>query len=200
MISLNSVCQSRGEHFPFYGKNIISSGNVKPLTVPITAKISAMGCCDEEVATSNKKQIPRTFEASCSTVFTINRNCRRFAVTLEIANGHDVNLYILHPEMSTNSYHTVFIETYPFSGSGSRHSVRARPLAGQGYSTSMNVECSSKMREKHPVGTVFRISATLTNREGGTPFLFSHHSWRYSIVPRAEAEQTIASPPQEDEE
>lgn len=92
---------------------------------------------------------------------------------------------------------TLFIET--FQHCSSCHSVRARPLAGQELSTELNVECSSTMRESHPVGTIFRIRAEQTDREG-TPFLFSHHSWPYTIVTRAEAEQAIASPPQEDAE
>jgi hypothetical protein len=102
-------------------------------------------------------------------------------------------------EMSLTSYRTIFIETFPHYGGGSRHFVRARPLAGQSLSTDLNVECSSIMREGHPVGTIFRIQAKQTDRQGA-PFLYSHHSWRYSIVTRAEAEQTIASPPQEEDE
>lgn len=80
------------------------------------------------------------------------------------------------------SYRLVFIETYKNSGGGSSKSIRARPIAGQGLSTSMNVECSEKMRMRHPVGTRFVIRAKVTCREGGPDFLYSHFNSAYSVV------------------
>lgn len=92
----------------------------------------------------------------------------------------------------SDTYRTLFIQTFRHSGGNSCHSIRARPLAGQRFSTDLNVECSSTMRKEHPLGTIFQIWAKQTDREG-KPSLFSHHSWGYSIVTRAEAEQAIAS-------
>ena len=45
-------------------------------------------------------------------------------------------------------YRYAIIETYRSYGESSRHSIRARPLPGQGLSTSLKVECSSSMRER----------------------------------------------------
>lgn len=79
-------------------------------------------------------------------------------------------------------YEQVVVETYHGPSRGHHGSIRARPLAGQGYPTSMKVECSKAMRESHPVGTKFRIYAKETDREGGTPFLYSGPKWPYEIV------------------
>lgn len=69
--------------------------------------------------------------------------------------------------------------------------VRARPLLGQGLSTDMKVECSSKMREMYPSGTKFKIQAKVTDKEGGTPFLYSHYNWPYQVFSDEEAEEFI---------
>ena len=90
-------------------------------------------------------------------------------------------------------YREIIIETYEAYGEQSSERVRARPLPGQGLSTNMKVECSSKMREGHPIGTKFKIQAKVTDREGGTPFLYSHYNWSYEVVSDEEASQFISS-------
>lgn len=90
-------------------------------------------------------------------------------------------------------YRHFFIETVPYYGGGSRHNVRARPLPGQGVDTSVFVECCSAMRTSHPVGSVFRITGKLTDREGGTPFLYTSYRWAYTVVSRETAEAEIAA-------
>lgn len=79
-------------------------------------------------------------------------------------------------------YRQIVIETYYGPNRGHHGSVRARPTDGEFYPTSMNVECSKTMREKHPVGTKFRIRVKETCREGGMPFLYTHFSWPYEVV------------------
>jgi hypothetical protein len=79
-------------------------------------------------------------------------------------------------------YRQIIIETYQGPSRGAHGSVRARPIPGQFYPTSMNVECSRDMRRRFPVGTRFRVYAKETDREGGTPFLYSHPSWPYDVV------------------
>jgi hypothetical protein len=49
------------------------------------------------------------------------------------------------------------------------------------------------MRNGHPLGTVFIVQAQVTDREGGPAFLYTHFSWPYRVVARAEAEALIAS-------
>jgi len=88
--------------------------------------------------------------------------------------------------MSRN-YQEVVIETYRSSGEPSAHEIRARPLPGQGFPRDIKVECSSKMRERYPVGTKFIVQAKLTDREGGMPFLYTSWQWSFRVVAKAEA-------------
>lgn len=88
-------------------------------------------------------------------------------------------------------YRNVVIETYRNTHGGSSKSVRARPAPGQGYDTSMNVECSSSMRKSHPIGTKFLLEAKLTDREGGPHFLYAHYNASYSVLSDAEAKEYI---------
>jgi len=84
-------------------------------------------------------------------------------------------------------YRDVVIETYRNQGEASSSAIRARPIAGQGLSTSMKVECSSKMRDTHPPGTLFRVRAKVISREGGPDFLYTNHAWKYQVISRDEA-------------
>lgn len=82
-------------------------------------------------------------------------------------------------------YRRIAIETFRNPGEASGSDVRARPLPDQGLDTSMRVECSSRMREEYPVGTVFIVRAKVTNRDGGQPFLYTHFNWPYEVVDRS---------------
>ncbi len=90
-----------------------------------------------------------------------------------------------------SAYREIVIETFENPGEPAAENIRARPLPGQGLSTSMRVECSSKMREKHQVGTKLKIRAKVTDREGGTPFLYCHYSWPYEVLSDQEATEII---------
>ena len=90
-------------------------------------------------------------------------------------------------------YRKVAIETFRNPGEPSSASIRARPLAGQGLSTSMRVECSSTMRKNYPVGTVFVVEAQLIDKEGGSQFLYTHYNWPYEVVAKNIVEQRIRS-------
>jgi hypothetical protein len=89
-------------------------------------------------------------------------------------------------------YRRVAIETFRNPGEPSSKSLRARPLPGQGLNTGMKVECSSKMRNAYPAGTVFIVQAKVTDREGGPPFLYTHYDWPFEVVARAEAQARAA--------
>lgn len=89
-------------------------------------------------------------------------------------------------------YRYVIIETYQSHGEFSRHSIRARPLAGQGLLTAMKVECSSAMREKHPVGTKFKVWAKIKNTVE-EPHLYTSWQWKYDVVSDNEASSFIES-------
>jgi len=90
-------------------------------------------------------------------------------------------------------YRYVLIETFRNYGEPSSKNIRARPLPGQGLSTDMKVECSSKMRMKHPVGTIFKIRAQVTDRDGGGLFLYTSWQWTYEILTKEQADDYIAT-------
>jgi len=89
-------------------------------------------------------------------------------------------------------YKTVAVETYRNKGEASSAQIRARPLPGQGFPVDMKVEFSRKMRELHPVGTVFVIQATVVNR-GASSFLYSSYQWPCRVIAKGKAAELIAS-------
>lgn len=89
-------------------------------------------------------------------------------------------------------YRQVIIETFKNAGDRSSKSIRAKPIFGQGLDVSMKVECSSKMRKSHPVGTLFLLKAKITDKEGGTPFLYAHYDTPYKVISNNEATQILS--------
>jgi hypothetical protein len=81
-----------------------------------------------------------------------------------------------------SQYRQVVVETYEAVKSGKSSRIHVRPIAGEAYPPTMDVECSRKMRKEFPVGTRFRIYAMETNREGGKPFLYSRYDWPYEVI------------------
>ena len=79
-------------------------------------------------------------------------------------------------------YKQIIIQTYYEVKSGKSSNIHARPIEGQGYPTTIDVECSRKMRTEHPTGTKFRVWAKLTDRDGGGDYLYTFHKWPYEIV------------------
>jgi hypothetical protein len=80
-------------------------------------------------------------------------------------------------------YAWIVVESfYPTNTSGLHGPVHIRPIEGQGYPTSLFVECSKALVRDYPVGTRFRIKAKLTDREGGGEFLYSYFGWKYDVI------------------
>lgn len=80
-------------------------------------------------------------------------------------------------------YQTVIVESFrPASTSGLHGDVHIRPIAGQGFPTTLHVQCSKRLSEDYPVGTKFRIQAKLTDREGGGEFLYSYFRWPVEVL------------------
>lgn len=83
----------------------------------------------------------------------------------------------------SNPYEMVEVESYKPSGkSGIHGQVHIRPVEGQGYPTTMHVECSKRLSKNYPVGTRFVIRATLTDREGGGQYLYSFYRWPVTVL------------------
>ncbi|MER9971185.1 hypothetical protein [Mesorhizobium sp. M0060] len=81
-----------------------------------------------------------------------------------------------------SQYQQVVVETYSGIKPGKSSRVHVRPIVGQPFPVTMDVECSRTMRKQYPIGTKFRIYAKETNREGGKPFLYSHFDWPFEVV------------------
>lgn len=60
-------------------------------------------------------------------------------------------------------------------GEPSSKRVRAKALPNQGVATDRKAECSEGMRISHPIGSYFKVECKVTNRDGGTPFLYRHY-------------------------
>lgn len=84
--------------------------------------------------------------------------------------------------MPWESYHQIVVETYSAIKPGKSSRIHVRPVAGQMFPVTMDVECSRDMRKRHKVGTKFKIWAKETDRDGGKPFLYSHFNWPYEVV------------------
>jgi hypothetical protein len=68
-----------------------------------------------------------------------------------------------------------------------------RPMAGQAYATSMPVRCSRQLTDStlYPAGTRFLISARLTDRLGGAPFLYAWHGDPVVVLSAAQASRFL---------
>lgn len=64
-------------------------------------------------------------------------------------------------------------------------------IAGQGLDVHMHVVCSSAMRTGHSVGSLFLITAKVTDREDRPPFLYTSFRWKYDVLTPAAAEKFV---------
>jgi len=69
--------------------------------------------------------------------------------------------------------------------------VEIHPVPGQAYSSELNVQCSRRLcdTELYPLGTYFLLSAKLTDRLGGLPYLYAWHGDPVQVL---SPEQTAA--------
>jgi hypothetical protein len=79
-------------------------------------------------------------------------------------------------------HHQIVVESYSARQAGSKGEVRLRPVPGQMFSPSMNVQWSRKLRSAHAVGTKFRIWVKESDIKGGEAFLQSPWQWPYDVV------------------
>ena len=86
----------------------------------------------------------------------------------------------------------IVIETFRAHGEPSSSGIRARPVLGQGLPPQLRVECSKHIRRDYPVGSLFKVWAKLTDREGGAPYLYTNYRDSYERVSPAQAQKFIA--------
>jgi len=71
---------------------------------------------------------------------------------------------------------------------------RIRPMAGQAFAPTLAVQCARRMVDPalYPIGTRFLVSAKLTDRLGGEPFLYVYHGDPVVVLTPAQAKKFLA--------
>jgi hypothetical protein len=82
----------------------------------------------------------------------------------------------------------IIVESFIQEGEPSSAARRIRPVPGQGFDTSLRIECSREMRTAYPPGQLFRLCVTLKCREGEPFFLYAYHGDPWHPVSRDEAQ------------
>lgn len=91
-------------------------------------------------------------------------------------------------------YRTVIVESFiPGDLSGKHGLVHIRPIPGQAFEPTLFVECSKRLMDtsRYPLYTKFKLRAKLTDRLGGTPFLYAYHGDSDVVVTDEEAEAYV---------
>lgn len=86
--------------------------------------------------------------------------------------------------MKITDYDFIIVESYrPASTRNLHGEIHIRPVDNQSpYEKTMHVECSKNLSNDFPEGTKFRIKAKITQREGGTKFIYSNYKWPYEVL------------------
>ena len=71
--------------------------------------------------------------------------------------------------------------------------VEIHPMPGQAYSPALNVQCSRQLADTslYPAGTCFLISAKLTDRLGGMPYLYAWHGDPVEVLSDQQAKKFL---------
>lgn len=90
------------------------------------------------------------------------------------------------------AYRDVALESFVDARSGR---LRIRPMAGQAFAPSLAVHCSRSLVDPavHPAGTRFLVSAKLTDRMQGTPFLYVYYADPVVVLTPAQATTFLAA-------
>ena len=89
------------------------------------------------------------------------------------------------------AYRDVAVESVPDPRSGA---LRIRPMAGQAFAPTLAVHCARGLTDTsvYPAGTRFLVSAKLTDRLGGEPFLYVYHGDAVQVLTAAQAKAFLA--------
>ena len=63
-------------------------------------------------------------------------------------------------------------------------------MAGQAFAPTLRVQCARSLRDpaQYPAGTRFLLTAKLTDRLGGQPFLYAYHGDPVVVLTKAQAD------------
>ncbi|NMM38922.1 MAG: hypothetical protein HHJ09_15720 [Glaciimonas sp.] len=95
----------------------------------------------------------------------------------------------------TSAYRQVVVESFiPATSTGKRSLVQIRPIQGQAFSSTLLVQCSRRLADtgRFPLGTQFLLLAKMTDRLGGTPYLYAYHGDLDIVVTHAQATAFIS--------
>jgi hypothetical protein len=89
------------------------------------------------------------------------------------------------------AYREVAVESVPDARTGM---LRIRPMAGQAFAPTLAVQCARRMVDPalYLPGTRFLVSAKLTDRLGGEPFLYVYHGDPVVVLTPAQAKKFLA--------
>ena len=89
------------------------------------------------------------------------------------------------------AYREVAVESFVDARSGA---LAIRPMAGQAFAPTLSVQCARRLRDpaRYPPGTCFLLMAKLTDRLGGTPFLYAYHGDAEVVLTPAQAKKFLA--------
>jgi hypothetical protein len=77
----------------------------------------------------------------------------------------------------------VEIESFEMpAAAGDRARIGLRPVPGQKVPVDLLLEGNKSLAEDYPVGTRFKVQATLKKRANGVEYLFSSWQWDVKIV------------------
>ena len=88
------------------------------------------------------------------------------------------------------AYREVAVESVLDARSGV---ARIRPMAGQAFAPTLSVQCARALVTDYPIGTRFLLQAKLTDRLGGTPFLYAYHGDPVVVLTPAQAKTFLAA-------
>jgi hypothetical protein len=91
----------------------------------------------------------------------------------------------------TWAYREVAVESVADPATGR---LTIRPMPGQAYASTLRVQCSRRLTDpaQYPAGSCFLLSAKLTDRMGGAPFLYAWHGDPVVALTRAQAKKFLA--------
>lgn len=84
-----------------------------------------------------------------------------------------------------DDFQPVEIESFELPGTaGPGRIIGLRPVPGQKVPASLLLEGNRSLAQDYPVGTRFRVQATLMKRANGAEYLFSSWQWDVKVLER----------------
>ena len=94
--------------------------------------------------------------------------------------------------MNDAEYRYVIIEVIDAPLEASRHRIRAKPLAGQGYDEDIRMECPTSIRHEENIDSLYKVWTKLKDTSQ-KPQLFTSYHWEPEPITRKAAKAFIKS-------